>query len=78
MRRRRNHPLIQLVIWLAISLVCCLLALVAALSVASEHGDQLDNAHRAGMVLGQQLCQGFRAEADRVPSPAARRQKGLL
>ncbi|MBF9263590.1 hypothetical protein [Paracidovorax cattleyae] len=63
---------------LAVALVCCLLALVVALSVASEHGEQLDNAHRAGMVLGQELCKGFRAEVERAPSPAVRRQRGLL
>ncbi|WP_111875448.1 hypothetical protein [Paracidovorax anthurii] len=66
------------VLWLGVSLACSLLALALVLLGTYDHGDQLDNAHRAGMVLGQQLCQGFRAEAERAPSPAARRQKGLL
>lgn len=78
MTRRRKHPLVPLVTWLAVALVCCLLALVVVLRMASEHGEQLDNAHRSGMVLGEALCNGFRAEVERAPRPTVRLQKGLL
>ena len=84
MKRRRNHPLIPIVVWLGVALACCLFALVLVLIRTAGQDEQLDRAHTAGMELGQQMCFGFRGELERgqaarpaaVPQP--RRGGGLL
>jgi len=72
--KRRVHPMTSLVVWLGVTVVALLLALVTVLARLPSD-QQLDGAHTAGMQLGQQMCLGFLSEKDRA---AARRQSGGL
>lgn len=72
--KRRVHPMTSLVVWLGVTVVALLLALVTVLARLPSD-QQLDGAHTAGMHLGQQMCLGFLSEKDRA---AARRQSGGL
>lgn len=80
MKRRRNHPLIPIVVWLGVALACCLFALVLVLVRTADQDERLDRAHTAGMELGQQMCLGLRPEIGRAPvgAPVARGLGGLL
>jgi len=80
MTRRRNHPLIPIVVWLGVALACCLFALVLVLVRTAGQDEQLDRAHTAGMELGQQMCLGLRSELERAPvrAPAVHALGGLL
>ena len=56
-RKRRRHPLAALVVWLALGLIACLLALVLVVAAAATPVDaQLDSAYTQGMTQGYQLC----------------------
>lgn len=58
--KRRRHPLIPLVLWLAVALFASTGAL--AMVIASMHASEaeLDSAHLQGMELGQRMCGGLR------------------
>lgn len=58
--RKRRHPLIPLVLWLAVALFASTAAL--AMVIASMHASEaeLDSAHLQGMELGQRMCGGLR------------------
>lgn len=58
--KRRRHPLIPLVLWLAVALFASTAAL--AMVIASMHATEaeLDSAHLQGMELGQRMCGGLR------------------
>ena len=54
-RRKRRHPLIELVIWLALSLLATLAALVWVVYQLPADA-QLESTHMAGMRVGYGLC----------------------
>ncbi len=57
-RRKRRHPLAELVMWLGLSLLATLAALVWV--VAQLPADaQLDNSHMAGMKEGYDMCLAY-------------------
>lgn len=61
MSRSRQHPLVPLVLWLGVSLVVCLMALVYVLGqLPSSH--QLESTHTAGMKYGYELCLAWKEE----------------
>lgn len=72
--KRRVHPMTSLVVWLGVTVVALLLALVTVLARLPSDL-QLDSAHLAGMELGQQMCLGFLSEKERA---AVRRPSGGL
>lgn len=72
--KRCMYLMTTLVVWLGVTVVALLLAVVTALA-KQPTDEQLDSAHLAGMELGQQMCLGFRSEKDRA---AARRHSGGL
>lgn len=61
MSRRRLHPLVPLVLWLGVSLVACLMALVYVLCQLPT-SKQLESTHTAGMKSGYELCLAWQEE----------------
>lgn len=61
MSRRRQHPLVPLVLWLGVSLVVCLMALVYVLGQLPS-SNQLESTHTAGMKYGYELCLAWKEE----------------
>lgn len=55
MARKRKHPLVPLVLWLGLSLITCLMALVYVLGQLPD-SKQLEATHTAGMKYGYELC----------------------
>lgn len=65
-RKHRRHPLAALVVWLALGLAACLLALNLVLTItaaATPVDVQLDSAYTQGMAQGYQLCRNDRGAA---------------
>ena len=58
--RKRRHPLIPLVLWLAGGLLASLAALVMVIASMHASEAELDSAHLKGMELGQRMCGGLR------------------
>ena len=58
--KRRRHPLIPLVLWLAVALLASLAALVMVIASMRASEAELDSAHLQGMELGQRMCGGLR------------------
>ncbi len=58
--KRRRHPLIPLVLWLAVALLASLAALVMVIASMHASKAELDSAHLQGMELGQRMCGGLR------------------
>ena len=58
--RKRRHPLIPLVLWLAVGLLASLAALVMVIASMYASEAELDSAHLQGMELGQRMCGGLR------------------
>lgn len=61
MSRRRQHPLVALVLWLGVSLVVCLMALIYVLGQLPS-SSQLESTHTAGMKYGYELCLSWQEE----------------
>ncbi|CAB5646401.1 Uncharacterised protein [Comamonas aquatica] len=61
MSRRRQHPLVPLVLWLGVSLVASLLALVYVLCLLPSTS-QLESTHTEGMKYGYELCLAWEEE----------------
>lgn len=69
MARKRKHPLVPLVLWLGLSLLACLMALVYVLGQLPAT-QQLEATHTAGMKHGYELCMAWEEtnqEAKPVP-----------
>lgn len=57
MARKRNHPLVQIVVWLGVALVACLFLLVIVVSDLPA-ADVLERTFMDGMAEGNALCGG--------------------
>ncbi len=57
-RRKRRHPLTELVMWLGVSVLASLAALVWVVSQLPADA-QLDNSHMAGMKEGYDMCLAY-------------------
>ncbi len=58
--KRRRHPLIPLVLWLAVALFASTAALATVIASMHASDAELDSAHLQGMELGQRMCGGLR------------------
>lgn len=56
-----QHPLVHLVLWLGVSLVVSLMALVYVLGQLPS-SSQLENTHTAGMQHGYAMCLAWQEE----------------
>lgn len=75
MTRKRKHPLIPLVLWLGVSLVASLMALVYVLGQLPS-ASLLESTHSAGMQHGYAMCLAWEESSQEV-KPALL-QKGSL
>lgn len=57
-RRKRQHPLTELVMWLSTALLATLAALVWVVGQLPTDA-QLDNSHMAGMKEGYDMCLAY-------------------
>ena len=73
MARKRNHPLVHLVVWLGISLAMAILGLVIVASRLPA-ADALDRTFLDGMAEGNTMCLDLERQFDSAaePKPAAR------
>lgn len=73
MARKRNHPLVHLVLWLGISLTMSILGLVIVVSQLPA-SDALDRTFMDGMAEGNVMCLDLERQFDSAaePKPAAR------
>lgn len=69
-RKRRNHPMTQLVLWLGLCLVAVLLALVHVVGKLPSSA-QLESTHMEGMQVGYALClgEGEQKQEQRIVKP---------
>lgn len=73
MTRKRNHPLVHLVVWLGIALTMSILGLVIV-AARLPAADVLDRTFLDGMAEGNVMCLDLERQFDPAadPKPAAR------
>lgn len=65
-RKKRVHPMTQLVIWLGVALIAALLALVHVVGRLPS-AQELESSHLAGMRVGYSMCLGFKESVHEEP-----------